>query len=245
MALDEIALFFDIDGTLLEIMEEPGAVHVPEDLPALLLQAQDAVEGALALVSGRPIAQMDALFKDTGLSASGLHGLEHRRAPGDTVQGLVSKRALVDARRRIRAFAAEHPGVIAEDKGLTLALHYRKAPQHYEAAAALMQALVDARPDDLVLLTGKMVFELKPPGFDKGRAIAAFMEEAPFRGRSPVFAGDDVTDEAGFSTVNAMNGCSIRIGSDCRPTEARFALADVTALRAWLQDLCAGGESRS
>jgi trehalose 6-phosphate phosphatase len=126
--------------------------------------------------------------------------------------------------------------VLLEDKSLTLALHYRNAPEQKTAAATVAKDAVAASRGALTLLEGKMVFELKPPGCDKGQAIAAFMREAPFAGRQPVFAGDDVTDEAGFEVVNQLGGISIRIG-DGGPTAAAFRHEDVAAVQSWLLEL--------
>jgi trehalose 6-phosphate phosphatase len=233
----DIALFLDVDGTLLEIAHEPGAVKVPARLRRILERLVSATGGALALVSGRSLEQLDRLFFPLCLSAAGLYGLERRNL------GLKAERATPDAavlervRARLAAFAAAHKGVLLEDKGLTLALHYRKAPELADAAAATAAAAVAESRGGLVLLHGKMVCELKPPGVDKGRAIAAFLEEPPFAGRLPVFAGDDVTDEAGFVTINQWRGVSIRIGG--APTAAAYGLPNVPALHTWLLDLLA------
>jgi trehalose 6-phosphate phosphatase len=140
------------------------------------------------------------------------------------------------ARQRLAAFADTNEGVLLEDKGLTLALHYRNAPQTAAAAVTVAEMAVAESDGALVLLRGKMVCELKPPDIDKGRAIAAFMAEPPFAGRRPVFAGDDVTDEAGFATINALGGISIRIGDDA-PTVAAFRHEDVAAVQTWLLEL--------
>jgi trehalose 6-phosphate phosphatase len=232
----DVALFLDVDGTLLEIEREPGAVHVPERLCRILEQLQAATGGALALVSGRSLDQLDQLFSPLRLSAAGLHGLE-RRNLGVTVERAEPDPAAFErARRRLSAFADAHEDVLLEDKGLTLALHYRNAPAAADDAIAVAEAVVAESEGALVLLHGKMVCELKPPGVDKGRAIAAFLDEPTFAGRTPVFAGDDVTDEAGFTTINERGGVSIRIG-DNRPTAAAFGCADVAALQSWLLGL--------
>jgi trehalose 6-phosphate phosphatase len=232
----DIALFLDVDGTLLEIEREPGAVHVPERLCRILEQLQVATGGALALVSGRSLAQLDHLFSPLHLSAAGLHGLERRNLGRTTTRAAPDQEALAKARGRLAAFAEANAGILLEDKGLTLALHYRNAPQLAAAASALAEQAVVESAGALVLLHGKMVCELKPPGMDKGRAIAAFLEEPPFAGRHPVFAGDDLTDEAGFTAINARGGASIRIG-ESRPTTALFGHRDVAAVQSWLLEL--------
>jgi trehalose 6-phosphate phosphatase len=234
-----IALFLDVDGTLVEIEREPGAVHVPERLCQILSDLQRATAGALALVSGRSLAQLDRLFAPLRLSAAGLHGLERRNLRTEVVRAKPDPAIFEAARARLAAFAERHPGVLLEDKGLTLALHYRRAPAHQGAARAAAEAAVGASHGALVLLEGKMVLELKPPGCDKGLAIAAFMGEPPFVGRQPVFAGDDVTDEAGFRAVNQLGGVTIRIGADDAPTAAGHSHPDVRAMQSWLQELLA------
>ncbi|MEM9442145.1 MAG: trehalose-phosphatase [Pseudomonadota bacterium] len=236
-SLSETALFFDVDGTLVALEEKPEAVVVSKSLRMLLERLIIATDGALALVSGRSIAQLDSLFKPLEFSASGVHGLERRLLPGRSHRIIEATGALDDARAELDAFTKAHPGTLFEDKGLTLALHYRMAAEHREEAASLVRKLVSADPEKLVLLEGKMVFELKPPGFDKGRAIADFMKEPPFRGRSPIFAGDDVTDEAGFRTINQMDGVAIKVGIDDRPTEATFGVDNVESMLRWLEGL--------
>jgi trehalose 6-phosphate phosphatase len=232
----DIALFLDVDGTLLEIEREPSAVHVPERLCRLLEQLQAATGGALALVSGRTLDQLDRLFSPLRLSAAGLHGLERRNLDLRMERAAPDPRALERARLRLAGFAAAHPGVLLEDKGLTLALHYRQAPAAAADVIAAAELAVADSGGALVLLHGKMVCELKPPGVDKGRAIAAFLAEPPFAGRRPVFAGDDVTDEPGFVTVNQRGGVSIRIGRG-PPTAAVFGYSNVRALHTWLREL--------
>jgi trehalose 6-phosphate phosphatase len=234
LRVDEIALFLDVDGTLVEIEREPGAVHVPARLCRVLADLQEAGGGALALVSGRSLEQLDRLFAPLRLSAAGLHGLERRNLAVGVFRREPDRAVFAPARAKLDGFARAHAGVLLEDKGLTLALHYRKAPQVEHEAKALAQAVAAASRGALVLLEGKKVLELKPPGDDKGKAIAAFMQELPFCGRCPVFAGDDITDEAGFATINGLGGISIRIGADARPTAAGYGHRDVRSMQAWL-----------
>jgi trehalose 6-phosphate phosphatase len=237
LRVDEIALFLDVDGTLVEIEREPGAVHVPERLCHVLADLQGVGGGALALVSGRSLEQLDRLFSPLRLNAAGLHGLERRNLATGVVRSEPDPVVFAPARAKLDRFASAHAGVLLEDKGLTLALHYRKAPELENAAKALAQAVAAASGGALVLLEGKKVLELKPPGGDKGEAIAAFMDEPPFAGRRPVFAGDDVTDEAGFATINRLGGISIRIGADARPTAALYGHRDVSSMQDWLLGL--------
>jgi trehalose 6-phosphate phosphatase len=232
----DIALFLDVDGTLLEIEREPGAVHVPERLCRILEDLHAATAGALALVSGRSLEQLDELFSPLCLSAAGLHGLERRNLGFKVERAAPEPAIFARARSRLAAFAEATEGVLIEDKGLTLALHYRNAPAAAAAAIAQAEAAVAESEGALVLLRGKMVCELKPPGADKGRAIAAFMDEPPFAGRRPVFAGDDLTDEAGFAAINRMGGVSIRIGAG-GPTAATFGHEDVAAVQTWLLEI--------
>lgn len=236
---DAAALFLDVDGTLIDLAPTPEAVRVPEGLPATLIRLDAALGGALALVSGRPIGQIDRLFAPFAPRAAGLHGFERRAEPGGAVERAAESEALGPARAALKAFADGREGVLLEDKGYTLALHYRAAPGRADEAARVAERAVEDSSGGLVLLRGKMVLELKPPGVDKGRAVEAFMAAAPFAGRRPVFCGDDVTDEAGFRAVNAQGGLSVRVGDDGRSTEATTGVPDVAAFRAWLEALAA------
>jgi trehalose 6-phosphate phosphatase len=233
------ALFLDVDGTLLEIAPTPDGVGVPASLKTLLRALYEAHQGALALISGRSIGQLDELFAPLRLPAAGLHGLQLRHAAGAAVQsagpsmptGLWEQtcRALAD-------FTARHAGTLLEDKGGTLALHYRQAPGHEAAARAAAAGALALLGGQWQLLEGKCVLELKPREASKARAIEALMRLPPFAGRVPVFAGDDVTDETGFGYVNARGGDSIHVGN-AAPTRARRRLADVAAVHRWLREL--------
>jgi len=237
------ALFLDVDGTLLEIAETPDAVHVPAQLIRTLTDVAQREAGALALISGRSLAQLDRLFAPARFAAAGLHGLERRDAAGSLIRPRQLDQALNAARQRLAAFVSPHPGLLLEDKGLTLALHYRRAPELEGEVRRVVTALATRLGQGFHVQEGKCVLELKPVGFSKRTAIEAFMREAPFRGRRPVFAGDDVTDEDGFLAVNAMGGYSIRVGNDA-PTAAQYRVPNVETLRAWLSRECAGVELR-
>ncbi len=222
------ALFLDVDGTLVPIAETPDAVAVSVRLCEALRDVMPALDGAVALISGRRIADLDRLFAPLRLPAAGLHGLERRDAAG-TVNRIGGSAGLDDLREPLRAFAAAHPGVLLEDKGPALALHYRRAPAAAEAVRQLAAEMTAAMQGKVRVLFGKMVVEFALPLADKGMAIAAFMAEAPFAGRRPVFIGDDVTDEDGFAMVNKLGGYSVRVGA-IEASAATYQLADVAAV---------------
>lgn len=226
-------MFFDFDGTLVEIAEHPDAVVVDPNLPALLRAIRAWLDGALAIVSGRPIADIDRFLGDGIAAVAGLHGLERRTAAGVVSEATVPRDALAIARRRLNDFAKDRDGVLVEDKRLSVALHFRQAPAQAADCRQAAAAAARASGDRLRVLPGKMVFELRPDGGDKGDAIAAFMAEAPFRGRVPVFIGDDVTDEHGFEEVRALGGVGILVGP-ARETAASERIDDVSSLYAWL-----------
>ncbi len=225
------ALFLDVDGVLLGFSAQPDRVVVPDALLARLRELQLALGGALALVSGRNIATLDALFAPLRLPSAGLHGLERRN--GDDVRSVVADTSALDGvRAAAREIVARHPGALCEDKGMAVALHWRAAPAAADELRALAERAADALPGHH-LQPGDSVVELKPVGADKGSAIEAFLQEPPFAGRTPVFLGDDLTDEHGFATVNRYGGTSILVGNR-EPSVAQFALSNVAAVHRWL-----------
>jgi len=228
------AWFLDVDGTLIEIAKRPDAVRVDPRVVAALGTLQRMAQDAVALVSGRTILELDRLFAPSRLAAAGLHGLERRDAEGRTMRDAERDEHLDEAVAEMHAFAIGHPGVLVEDKGITVALHFRQVPGVADAATRLLRSIAAQHEGRFVLQRGKMVVELRPPGFDKGGVVDAFMAEPPFAGRVPVFIGDDLTDEAGFAAVNRRGGYSIRIGGPA-PTAARWHMDSVSALIDWLQ----------
>ena len=237
----DAALFLDVDGTLLEIAARPELVHVPPALPTLLDRLAAERNGALALVSGRPLADLDRLFPRWHGGAAGVHGAERRRADGSLVihadsPADLAAAAALDRLRPVLADAVRRmPGLLLEDKGRSIALHYRAVPERGPETLALGQACVHQADDYLRLIAGKMVVELQPRFYGKDRAIAAFMAEPPFRGRVPVFLGDDTTDEDGFAEINRLGGVSIRVGGRApAPTAAAYTLPSVGAALEWL-----------
>lgn len=231
---DDWAVFLDIDGCLLDFADRPEDVVVPQGLHDDILRLRDALDGALAVVSGRSLAQIDALFPEMRLEAAGLHGLELRSAPARHTD----RDAALGDLKRIRSAAeqvvSQHPGAWVEDKGIGLAFHWRTAPGARRALEAIA-ASATSQLDGYRLQHGNCVLELRPDGHHKGTAIEHLMHGAPFAGRVPVYAGDDFTDEDGFMTINSLDGLSIIVG-DRRPTTARHAIGDTGALRAWLAE---------
>lgn len=231
--LSSHALFLDYDGTLVEIASTPAAAVPDPELPRLLGALEDRLGGALAIVTGRPITDIDGFLRPLRLTVAALHGLALRRGDGAVVAASVPAATLDPVREAFSAFTVSHPGTQVEDKGLSVALHYRGAPSSAAAADEIAGKVAAAGGGKLKLQRGKMVVEVLPTGTDKGTAIAALMGEAPFRARRPVFVGDDVTDEAGFIAVNEHSGVSVRIGTG--PTAAGYQLRDVADLRRWLR----------
>jgi trehalose 6-phosphate phosphatase len=235
------ALFLDVDGTLLEIAPRPDLVLVPERLPALLADLAAVRGGALALVSGRPLGELDRLFPEWRGAAAGLHGSERRRADGSLARtGDAAAAAALDRLRApLAAFARGRPGLLLEDKGGTIALHYRALLQAEGEIRAFAEALCRRAGPALRLIAGKMVVEFQPRNASKAAAIAAFMAEPPFAGRRPVFLGDDTTDEDGFAEVNRRGGVSVRVGPPAA-TAAGYRLASVSAALEWLAGSISG-----
>lgn len=233
------ALFLDVDGTLVEIAAEPDAVVVTPRLIAVLGRLQSALGGAIALVSGRTVAKLDSLFAPLRLPAAGNHGLERRGADGRIHRPPVRESEIARLRAAFADFAGAHPGSIVEDKGLSIALHFRLASACGAEAVALADRLVAELGGGFRVQHGKMMVEVRPDGGTKGSVIDSFMMEPPFAGRIPVFVGDDVTDEDGFAAVNRRNGLSMRVG-DAAHSAARFRVDSVMALLGWLEDLAAG-----
>lgn len=230
------ALFLDIDGTLLELAPTPSEVRVDGDLVSLLPALQAALGGACALVTGRSLTSVDALFPGLSLPAAGQHGCERRDAAGGVHLHAPDRATLARLRSLFAAFAARHDGLLLEDKGASLAVHYRLAPQLASHVRRTMNAALAGVPDAaLQLQPGKRLVEVRPEGRDKGTAVRDFLREPPFEGRRPVFVGDDLGDEHGFTVVQQFGGIGVKVGPG--PTRARHRLPDVASVRAWLAAL--------
>jgi trehalose 6-phosphate phosphatase len=238
-AAGDLALFLDMDGTLIEFAPTPDAVIVPPDLVAVLEGAARRVGGALALLSGRSIAELDRLTAPLTLPASGLHGGEVRMQAGGAVD--IVRHAGLPERLRpdLADMLAAFPAAVVEEKGLSVAVHYRRAPElHVELGHVLRRYVTSGEVRGVELMAGELVYELKPAGFDKGRSLGEFMNLPPFAGRQPVFVSDHPVDQAGFDAAAALGGFGISVG---RPLPGVAAsLPNPTAVRAWLRRFAEG-----
>lgn len=239
--LGSLALFLDVDGTLLEIAATPEAVRVEPRVRTLLRSLYLRTAAAIALISGRTIARLDELFAPMApLAAAGLHGFERRSATGYYYRCPLPNGAVLQrARIGLKNIAARHPGTLVEDKRFALALHYRLAQESEVEVLREMHSIAAQVRPHLQLQLGKMVAELRPAGASKGTAVRELLREPPFCGRWPIYIGDDLTDESAFEYVNSVGGMSIAVGVR-RPTAARYSLPHVDAVHAWLAALPAG-----
>lgn len=232
--LRDSAVLLDVDGTILDIASTPHAVYVPDTLLRTLALVGERTDGAIALVSGRPIADLDLIFAPLRLPAIGGHGAEIR---ADAKQGAYEQRAVSLDRalkQTLKDIATRYPGVATEDKGYSLALHYRLAlDQGLNVVDDVFRVCKAYPPDTFELLTGKAVIEVKSVGFNKGTAVRELMTYPPFAGRVPIFVGDDTTDEAAFEVLPEFKGFAISVGREVPGVNAVFKTpADV---RRWLE----------
>jgi len=229
------AYFLDIDGTLVDIADSPTGVRLDHELRQLVEGLHRSSGGALALISGRSITDIDGLFPGIQLPAAGQHGVERRDAAGRITRHAFPTEQLDWVRDRLAEAVARQPRLLLEYKGLSLALHYRRAPRLAGYAHRLARSLLNRIGTEYCIQPGKRIVEMKPAGKDKGVAVLEFMQEAPFQGRTAVFVGDDATDEYGFATVNRLRGYSIKVGRG--PTVARWRLPNVEAVQRWLRSI--------
>ena len=227
------ALFLDIDGTLIDLAATPSDVIVPPGLLSLLAELCGRLDGAVALVSGRALTDIDALFTPLTLAAAGQHGAEIRLGDGTLTRCDLAGGALKSLIPRIAAFAAERPGLLIEDKGMTIAVHCRQVPHYETALGEFLEALVTEHADRIETIRGHRVFEIKPRNLSKRTAVEHFMRTPPFAGRLPLFIGDDRTDEDGFGAVQALGGYAMRVGLD-GPSLATWRLTGPAQTRAFL-----------
>ena len=226
------ALFLDVDGTLLEFNDDPREVRVSDSLLAMLHSLHDALDGALALVSGRDLDDLDRLFGKPRWAAAGLHGLQLRRADGSFRRIDIAHEQQDAMRKATAALAQRLDGVQLEDKQLAVALHCRRSPGQFASMHDAAIALIGQLPG-YELQPGNLVVEFKPVGMDKGRAVIEMLGSVPFAGRQPVYLGDDLTDEHAFAGIQKTNGIGVLTGPP-RSTHASFSLPGPAAVEAWL-----------
>ena len=231
-AAHRYALFLDFDGTLVDIASRPADVQFRQATRSALMKLDAALGQALAVITGRDIAEIDHYLAPLRLPVAGVHGLNRRDAQGHVHAPVASGNLVADVRRHLEPLLKREPALLIEPKTGAIALHYRACPQLEAECIATMEVAV-ADLDDVHLMRGKMVIEARKRGASKGSAIADFLSEPPFIDRIPVFAGDDVTDEDAFCEVNARNGISIKVGNGA--TQARYRVADTDEFLDWLK----------
>jgi len=230
-----LAIFTDFDGTLVEIAETPDGVDVPDTLAHRIEQTAREFNSAFAVLTGREIAEIDQFLSPLLLPVAGAHGTQRRRADG-VIEDIdpASLSGALDIAEAIAPMIDDHPELILETKQGAVAVHYRQAPELHDVVRQAMQQAVDGDAH-FELVPGKMVFEARPRGVSKGDALRAFMLEEPFIGRTPIFIGDDVSDEDGFIAAQDLGGVGIKLGEG--DTAARMRIADVGSVHALLQGL--------
>ncbi len=228
---NDSCLFLDLDGTLLDLRDDPASIRADAALLALLAACSRRLDGALAIISGRPIADLDACFDPLRFAAAGIHGVQRRRADGAVSALPVNAGKLREAAAQLRMEMEGMPMSLLEDKGASLALHWRRAPQDAPALRRLATHALQELGPAFRLLEGNCVVELLPRPANKGDAVRAFLQEIPFKGRRPVYVGDDLTDMPAFAAAREAGGHGIAVG---QRVTAEYRFDDVDAVRAWL-----------
>ena len=234
-AVPQLAIFTDFDGTLVEIAETPDAVEVPESLADQLQRAAQELDSAFAVLTGREIADIDRYLAPLHLPVAGAHGTQRRRADG--VVETVDPAAIIGAEEIAHAVSPlvmAHPGLLMETKEGAVAVHFRQAPELEAAVRIAMEEAVHS-VTDFTLVPGKLVLEARPRASSKGQALRAFMREEPFLGRTPIFIGDDTTDEDAFVAAQDLGGVGIKLGEG--DTAARMRIANVASVHALIRGL--------
>jgi trehalose 6-phosphate phosphatase len=226
-----IAFFLDFDGTLVELAERPDAVRLAARTRDALTRLVDVTQGALAIVTGREIADVDRFVAPLRLPVAGVHGLTRRDMAGHNYAAPLAADFLLHAEQMLPPLVLGQPGLLLERKSNAVALHYRNRPDLESVCAEVMDRLAAAYPG-IQITRGKMVIEAKPSVANKGTAIVDFLTEMPFTGRQPLFAGDDVTDEDAFDAVNRLGGLTIKIGPG--DTVAHHRAGDTKSFLDWL-----------
>jgi trehalose 6-phosphate phosphatase len=234
-----LALFLDVDGTLLDLASRPDDVVTPAGLVATLARIECKLDGALALISGRSIDDVDHLFAPLRLRASGVHGAEIRLDPEASTTPTAAADLPQSLLAALRHAVEPFPGVFVENKRFSFTVHYRLAPSAERPLRTIVKQLVDSSPTAVDIMDAHYAIEIKSPCFDKGGAIATFLSTSIFRGRTPIFVGDDTTDESGFALVSARGGFAYSVG---RPRPGAIgAFSEPGAVREWLAEFVARG----
>jgi trehalose 6-phosphate phosphatase len=235
---DRLAFFLDLDGTVLDLKARPGDVVLPRETCEAMARLVERLDGALAVVTGRSLEDVDRIVRPLRLPVAALHGAELRRHGGgrSAEGGETAPQRLTAA---LGAFVDARPGLSLEDKGVSIAVHYRATPERETEVREHVEDLVDRLAPDHELQPGKMVVEVRPRGIDKGSALRVLMEQPPFAGRVPVAFGDDLTDEFAFEAAIGLGGAAILVGAPPRRSIATYGVADPAAMRDWLQGLAA------
>jgi trehalose 6-phosphate phosphatase len=228
----ETALLLDVDGTLLDIAPTPMSVVVPPALVDALRALRARLGDALAVITGRPIEQVDALLGDVPYAVAGEHGGVIRHAPGAPLERASLPHPPEIWLRAAAELVATHPGAMLEEKERGFVVHYRAAPEAGPAIGGALSALIDAHDVAFQLMPASMAWEVRPRGADKGTAVEALMRQPPFAGRKPLFVGDDVTDEDGIRAARALGGEGLRVPE---------SFGTAAGVRAWLQGLAERG----
>jgi len=237
--LRQTAILLDVDGTIVDFAPTPREVFVSGELRKTLQRLHEGTSGALALVSGRPAKELDLLFAPLVLPVVGGHGAEIRTTTSGVVRRAAARPLPAELRRRLAEVAAAGPGIILEDKDYSLAIHYRLAPDKEDLIRKAVLAICEEHARGSVeVLPGKFVFEVKSVGFDKGTGVRELMSHAPFKGRQPVFIGDDTTDEAAFAVLPEFNGLGASVGRRIQGVADCFETPH--DVRVWLEHIAQG-----
>lgn len=227
-------LFLDVDGTLLDLADTPDDVEVDESLLPLLERLRDAAGGAVALVSGRTIENVDALLGTRSFPTAGLHGYERRDALGHTHRKPVPVEGLSALREGLRRLVLDDSRLLLEDKGAGFGVHYLRAAEKEQELRRQVADLAAPLAAEFAVVHGRAVIEIKPAAHTKGTAVLAYMQQKPFANRTPVYLGDDITDRDGFAAVGRYDGLAIAVGRRVRST---WWLPGPDAVRCWLERL--------
>lgn len=237
-SLSKHAFFFDLDGTLLDIASAPDKIQLPQQLHDILSHLHWHLDGAFALITGRPVSFVDTIFHSHSFEIAGLHGAQIRNSDGCIRTHKIDD-SFREAKRYVEDTLTDYPDIKLEDKEVALALHYRSNPRLQQTAANIINKATSITGDNWTVQHGKMVVELRPAGSDKGSALDHFMAKPAFQSRIPIAFGDDVTDEEMFAAAHRYSGASVKIGASLRNSCAMSLIPSPTALRNWLTEVIA------